>query len=47
MSKHEKIRSHAEALARDTLGPKTDEKVVKNVADKIYRALPKHVRETA
>lgn len=47
MTKREKMRSGAERLARKTLGKRADEETIRTVAEKIYEALPKQVREAA
>jgi hypothetical protein len=47
MTKREKQRHAAEDLARKTLGRNADEDTIRSVADKIYHALPKQVREPA
>jgi hypothetical protein len=47
MTKREKMRHSAEALARKALGPKANEEMLKAVADKIFSALPRQVREAA
>lgn len=47
MTKREKMRHSAESLARKALGPKADAETLRVVADKIYSALPRQVREAA
>nr|NUR37553.1 hypothetical protein [Sphingomonas sp.] len=47
MTKRERMQHDAEELARRTLGRTADEEVIRAVADKIYRSLPKQVREAA
>ncbi len=47
MTKREEMRSSAEKLARKALGKGADEQTVKQVAEKIYCALPQQVREAA
>lgn len=47
MTKREKMRSGAEKLARRALGKNADEQKVREVAEKIYCALPEQVREAA
>lgn len=47
MTKREEMRNDAEDLARKALGPDADEQTLKSVAEKIYHALPRQVRQAA
>lgn len=47
MTKREQMQSGAENLARRALGPNVDEETLKAVAEKIFAALPKQVRQAA
>lgn len=47
MTKREKMHHDAEDLARKALGPNADHETLREVAQRIYQALPKRVREAA
>jgi len=47
MTKREIMRHGAEDLARKTLGKNADEETIRSVAERIYQALPKQVRQAA
>lgn len=47
MTKREQMRSNAENLARRALGPNADEETLKSVAEKIFHALPRQIRQAA
>jgi hypothetical protein len=47
MTKRERMLSDAEGLARRALGPNADAETLRAVAEKIFCALPRQVRQTA
>lgn len=47
MTKREKMRYDAENLARTALGPNVDEDTLRDLAEKIFSALPRRVRQAA
>lgn len=47
MTKREQMRHGAEDLARKALGPDVDEDTLREVAERIFDALPRQVRQAA